>query len=319
MLYPLFFTPVYKNIIWGGRNLERIFNRALPEGNIAESWDICCHKNGMSIVSNGSLSGEKLSDLILKYGTNLMGSNCNDMDRFPILIKIIDANDKLSVQVHPGNEYALTAHGELGKTEMWYVIHAKPNSKLIYSVLPGTTKDTFRTAIENGTLEKHLNYVDVKADDVIYIPSGTVHAIMDGLVIAEIQQNSDTTYRVYDWNRVDKDGAARELHVARALDVINFDFTGRITVQILEPQSGYSITRIVDCDFFKVDKIMVEEVYLDKTNPESFYAYTCVNGNGYIEHENMKFDIVAGSSFMLPAMMGAYKICGKLTLLKSYI
>ena len=202
MFYPLFFEPVYKNIIWGGRNLEKVLNRTLPEGTIAESWDVCCHKNGMSIVSNGPLKGIGLDELIKTNGALLVGKNCESMDRFPLLIKIIDANDKLSVQVHPGNDYALKVHGDLGKTEMWYVIAAKPGAKLIYGTLPGTSLETFSAAIKNGCLEETLNFIDIKTGDVIFIPSGTLHAIMDGLLIAEIQQNSDTTYRVFDWNRV---------------------------------------------------------------------------------------------------------------------
>jgi mannose-6-phosphate isomerase len=319
MLYPLFFKPVYKSIIWGGRNLETVFNRSLPLGNIAESWDVCCHKNGMSIVVNGEQRGKSLEELITTYGTSLIGEKSNNMDRFPLLIKLIDANDKLSIQVHPGNEYALKAHGDLGKTEMWYVIKAKPNAKLVYGTLPGTTREEMRDALINGTIEEKLNYVKVKADDIIFIPSGTIHAIMDGLLIAEIQQNSDTTYRVYDWNRCDASGGSRELHIERALDVIDFNFQGTIKACVNDFKIGYSISHIVDCEFFKVDKLVIDDVYADVTNGKTFLTYTCVSGSGIIEHDNVVTKIDSGSSFMLPANMGDYKIEGNMVLLKSYI
>lgn len=319
MLYPLFFEPVYKNIIWGGRNLEKVFNRNLPEGKIAESWDICCHKNGMGIVANGELRGNLLNELIENYGAELMGTNCEGFDRFPLLIKIIDANDKLSIQVHPGNEYALKAHGDLGKTEMWYIIDAKPNAKLVYGTVPGTSKEEFKTSLLNNTVETKLNYVDVKKGDVIFIPSGTLHAIMDGLVIAEIQQNSDTTYRVYDWNRVDSSGTPRELHIDRALDVINFDFNAEIKASDVNHHHGYDLAHITDCEFFKVDKLCIHSNYKDSTDNTSFITFTCVEGNGFIEHDNIIYEIKNGSSFLIPASMGSYKISGELTLLKSYI
>ena len=149
MLYPLFFEPVYKDILWGGRNLEKVFNRILPPGNIAESWEACCHKNGMSVVINGIFKGKTLHELIESHGSQLLGEKCNEMDRFPLLIKIIDANDKLSVQVHPGDSYSLKTSGDLGKTEMWYIMDAKEGSELIYGITPGTTKDAFMTSIQN--------------------------------------------------------------------------------------------------------------------------------------------------------------------------
>lgn len=319
MLYPLFFEPVYKNIIWGGRNMETLLGRALPEGTIAESWDICCHKNGMGIVSVGELKGRALDSLIDEYGNQLVGKNSEGMDRFPLLIKIIDANDKLSIQVHPGNEYALSAHGDLGKTEMWYVVAAKPNAKLIYGTAAGVTKEEFKASLLNGTLENKVNYVDVKKGDVLFIPSGTVHAIMDGLLIAEIQQNSDTTYRVYDWNRVDARGASRELHVERALDVINFDFVPKVKSEDSIQFEGYSISKIVDCEFFKVDKVEITETYSSAADGSSFITFTCVEGNGEVSYNGINYKIDAGTSFLIPACCGEYEISGNLSLLKAYL
>jgi mannose-6-phosphate isomerase len=319
MLYPLFFEPVYKNIIWGGRNLETVFNRILPPGEIAESWDVCCHKNGMSIVSNGSLKGKSLEELIKLYSLELLGKKCVDMDRFPVLVKIIDANDKLSVQVHPGDEYALKDCGDLGKTEMWYIIDAKPNSRLVYGTLPGISKEEFRASITDGSLQSKLRYINVVKGDVIFIPVGTVHAIMEGLVIAEIQQNSDTTYRVFDWNRTDAIGNQRELHVEKALDVINFNFEGKINKPIEIKHSGYSEEKLISCEYFKVDKIIIDSIYEDKTDNYSLYIYTVLAGDGYLVHNNVEYDILKGASFIIPAALGKFEIKGNLTLLKTYL
>jgi mannose-6-phosphate isomerase len=319
MLYPLFFEPVYKKIIWGGRNLETVFNRTLPPGDIAESWDVCCHKNGMSIVSNGPLKGKKLDELMTIYNLELLGKKCAGMDRFPVLVKIIDANDKLSVQVHPGDDYALKDSGDLGKTEIWYIIDAKPNSKLVYGTLPGISKEEFKASITDGCLQSKLRYINVVKGDVIFIPHGTVHAIMEGLLIAEIQQNSDTTYRVFDWNRTDAEGKPRELHIDKALDVINFDFDGKINNSIKINHSGYLEEKLISCDYFKVDKIIIEGTYEDKTDDDSLFIYTALEGAGYLVHNDTRYDIPTGSSFIIPAALGKFEIKGNLTLLKCYM
>lgn len=324
MLYPLFFEPIYKNIIWGGRTLEKVFNRVLPPGDIAESWEVCCHKNDISVVKNGHFKGKTLHELINSYGSELLGEKCSEMDRFPLLIKIIDANDKLSVQVHPGDDYALKTNGDLGKTEMWYILDAKDGAQLIYGTIPGTTKNAFMTSIENGTLEKYLNYVSVKKGDVIFIPSGTIHAIMDGILIAEIQQNSDTTFRVYDWNRTLPSGLSRELHIEQALDVINFDYEGSVTTSTTATNecNGLMKHKLIDCEFFKVDKIVLSDSlggYEDNTDGTSFLIYTSIEGNGSLIHNDVIYDITNGCSFMIPAFMGDFKIIGNVTLLKSYI
>jgi mannose-6-phosphate isomerase len=319
MFYPLFFKPVYKNIIWGGRNFEKLFKRNIPDGTIAESWDICCHKNGMSIIATGEFEGLSLEALILEHGSLITGKKAEAYDRFPILVKLIDANGKLSVQVHPDNDYALKKHGEYGKTEMWYIMDAKPGAKIVYGTSPNTTKENFGAAIKDGSIDNHLNYVAVKKGDSIFIPAGTIHAILEGLVIAEIQQNSDTTYRVFDWNRVDSNNVPRELHVQSALDVINFDFKGSLETSEKEIYQGYTKEALVCCEFFKVDKLNVSSSYSDSTSSESFIAYTVVEGNGSLLHENKVYEITKSTSFLLPSAIGEYRISGSLELLKTYL
>jgi mannose-6-phosphate isomerase len=319
MLYPLFFKPLYKEIIWGGRGFEKKFNRILPHGNIAESWEVCSHKNGISTIVNGEFQNKTLKELINLYKDEVLGYQCKELNYFPLLIKFIDANDNLSVQVHPDDDYAMKAESELGKTEMWYVIDAKEGAKIIYGVKKDTNKDSFRSAIEDGTLEKHLNYINVRKGDVVFIPSGTVHAILDGILLAEIQQNSDTTYRVYDWNRKDKDGRLRPLHVDKALDVINFNQVNCGDKFDSYSCDEYKTCTISKCSYFTVDKVEVKDRYGDKTDGSTFIAYTSIEGFGRLVYQGNSYDVPIGTSFLIPAFMGEYEILGEVTLLKSYI
>ena len=222
MYYPIKFKPVYKDYIWGGRYFEK-FDRELPKGILAESWELSSHKNGVSIVSNGDLEGKTLSEIIKADAKNILGTkfpiNC---DKMPLLIKFIDANDSLSVQVHPDDNYAAVYEGGLGKNEIWYIMDARPGAKLVEGLKAGVTKEIFAKAIKENRIKECLLEVEVKQGDVVNIPAGLVHAIGAGLVIAEIQQTSDITYRVFDYNRVNSKGVGRLLHLKKALDVINF-------------------------------------------------------------------------------------------------
>ncbi len=225
--YPLLFEPVLKSYLWGGRNLAGIGRDLPPEGVVAESWEIAGHADGDTAVINGPYAGLTLTKLHAELGLDLIGERnawAQARGKFPLMIKLIDAEQPLSVQVHPDDAYAQMHEGnELGKTEMWVVLRARPDAELILGVAAGTTREAFRAGIVESRLEPYLHRLPVKTGDHVCVPSGTLHAIMDGLLIAEIQQNSNTTYRVYDWDRVDADGRPRSLHVDKALDVIDFD------------------------------------------------------------------------------------------------
>lgn len=240
-LYPLLFVPVLKDYIWGGRNLER-FGRQLPHGRIAESWEIAAHNDGDTVIANGKFAGMTLTKLHERLGLDLIGTRnawAQERGKFPLLIKLLDANDKLSVQVHPDDHYALLHEGnELGKTEMWVILDAKPDAAIILGLQSGTTPEKFSAALADGTLETRLHVIPIRTGDFVCVPSGTLHAILGGAVIAEVQQNSNTTYRVYDWGRRENDGAQRELHIRQALDVIDFD--------AVEPSLGQPIPLIDD-------------------------------------------------------------------------
>lgn len=228
LLYPLTFTPILKSYLWGGRNLQYKLGRTLPDANVvAESWEIAAHEDGAAVINNGFYTGRTLTDLTAALGLELMGRRnawAQARGKFPLLVKLLDAHTPLSVQVHPDDAYALAHEGnELGKTEMWVVLCAEPDAEIILGMCAGVTAEQFRRSVADNTLHRHLHRVRVQAGDHICVPAGTLHAIMGGLLIAEIQQNSNTTYRVYDWGRVDADGRPRALHLDKALDVLDFN------------------------------------------------------------------------------------------------
>lgn len=292
MLYPLKFIPVYKDYIWGGRNLEKL-GKALPEGIVAESWEVSCHPDGESVISNGKYRGIPLSLYINKFQYEVMGTDIGwkPGDRFPLLVKLIDATDRLSVQVHPDDNYAAAYEKDKsGKTEMWYIISAKPGAKLVYGLLPGTTREMFKKALENGYAEKHLNYIDVSEGDVINIPAGVIHAIGEGILIAEVQQNSNNTYRVYDYDRVDKDRNKRPLHIQKALDVIDFSSVkaeqGQSSANDIPSASmdGCTITRLVKNEYFSVELYDIHGEVEEIADGSKFFIYLFIEGSGSIHY-----------------------------------
>ncbi len=324
MSYPLLFEPILKEKIWGGDTLYKKYGMDLPSPNIGESWNIACHENGMSVVANGSLKGKTLEEVIHLRGRALLGTSLGDehIEKFPLLIKILDATDILSVQVHPDDTYAkIHENGELGKTEMWYVIDAKPDASLVYGVKEGTTREEFKAAIEGGYLEKYLKRLEVESGDVVFMPAGMVHAIGAGILICEIQQNSDTTYRVYDWNRVGDDGKPRDLHIDKALDVI--DFEGRYNREKLD---GLTIdngknrrTYYIASRYFAIEKLEIIESVNEYADGSKFFCLSAVEGSGTIVYDGGTVPFRGGQSILIPADMGHYTIEGDCTIIKAYI
>jgi mannose-6-phosphate isomerase len=276
----------------------------------------------MSIVSNGFLKGSTLDKIIDEYKDALLGCNVYNSSylNFPLLVKIIDANDKLSVQVHPGDNYEGLEQGESGKTEMWYIIDAKPNASLIYGLKNSITKKDFLRAIADKNINSTLKMVPVKPGDSLYIPAGTVHAILDGILIAEIQQNSNTTYRVYDWDRVGKDGKSRELHLDKALDVIHFGAQNHLEAQCeTKGYTGYTIKVLSKSKYFTVDELNISGIYRSLTDGSRFFIYMVIEGAGTIKYENGQLDISKGETLMIPASLGEYEITGNIKALKTYL
>ena len=296
MLYPLKFKPVYKDYVWGGRNLEKL-GKLLPEGIVAESWEVSCHKNGVSIVANGDYEGTSLPDLVKLLQRDLIGKELpeKDIQKFPLLVKFIDADKNLSVQVHPDDSYArVNENGEYGKNEMWYIVAARPGAKLVYDVRPGTTRNEFAKAVKDNTVEDCLKSIEVFPGDAINIPSGLVHAIGQGIMLAEVQQNSDTTYRVYDYGRAD-----RPLHIEKALDVINFNSAGRKEKYPgleLDLGNGSSKKCIVANNYFSVEVYDIDGSTTETAAGDKFYIYTCFEGAGSIVWDSGRQEIKTGES-----------------------
>ena len=325
-LYPLVFTPVLKDYLWGGRNLESRLGRTLPaEGVIAESWEIAAHDDGDSIVENGPFAGWSLTQVHAALGLDLIGLNnawAQERGKFPLLIKLLDANTPLSIQVHPDDAYALAHEGnELGKTEMWVVLYAEPDAELILGVTRGTTPEVFRHGIDQNSLEPYLHRVAIKAGQHVCVPTGTLHAIMGGLVIAEIQQNSNTTYRVYDWGRVGADGKPRPLHVDKALDVIDFD---RVEPKVnssvvIAEEPGFRRELLCRNRYFVTERIelVAGAVFGGVCNGDSLEIWGVIQGEGAIEDVALS----AVRFCLLPAAMGEYTVTATTaaTLLRTYV
>ena len=276
MLYPLKFKPVLKDKIWGGSRLNQLFGKNNNSDKLGESWELSGYENDESVVSNGFLEGNNLTELIEIYMGELVGDKVYDEFglMFPLLFKLIDANENLSIQVHPGDEVAAERHNSFGKTEMWYVVAAEQGSELIIGFSKDCTSEEYLDALENDKVEDLLQRVPVKPGDVLFIPAGLVHAIGKGVVVAEIQQSSDITYRIYDYKRVDDSGNERELHTDEALDVINFSAS-------LNPKTEYSllenqIVPLVSCEYFTTNIIKFDQALTRNYGEiDSFVAYMC--------------------------------------------
>ncbi len=313
MLYPLKFEPIYKEKIWGGDKLKKVLGKDIPEGKkIGESWEISDHFEDTGIVANGDLKGKTLHELLIEYKEKLVGLDARReyFEKFPLLIKFIDASDKLSVQVHPDNKYAEEHEkGEWGKTEMWYVVHAEQDAGLIAGFEKEITKEEFMERVKENKLDDVLHRIDVKTGDVLFIPAGRIHAMLRGVLINEIQQNSDLTYRIYDWGRVGFDGKPRPLHIEKAIDVINFNDIKPELEKVSYLLSGKNkIYTLVKCEFFTTEKLELEEPITAETAMRSFNILCIITGNGKIRTLHSEVEYNKGESILIPAEVTPYKI-----------
>lgn len=297
-------TAPVKNYIWGGTKLRDKFGKVSCEERLAESWELSCHHDGLSMIEN---SNTVLAEYLAKYPEN-MGENCKKFDYFPILIKLIDAKENLSIQVHPDNKYALEHEGEQGKTEMWYIIDCEPDSSIIYGFKEKITKKEFRQAIEDNTLLDKVNIVPVKKGDVFMIKAGTLHAIGKGILLAEVQQNSNTTYRVYDYGR------PRELHIDKALDVTK-------RTPLPTPIQNHDKNMLARCRYFRVYKEDIDIQSKYHKNKKSFTHVLIIEGEGKIYSENVfnyNYNLKKGDSFFITAGSRWY-ITGKCSIIYTVI
>lgn len=306
-------TAPCKDYIWGGNRLREEYGKKLDSDKIAESWELSCHKDGQSVIADGEFGGKTLSDYIEAKGKKVLGTNCGRFEYFPILIKLIDAKDNLSVQVHPSNDYAMRVEGEYGKTEMWYIVDCDEGAELLYGFKHEISKEEFSERIKNNTLLEVTNNVPVHKGDVFFIESGTLHAIGKGILIAEIQQNSNTTYRIYDYGRVGKDGKPRELHVDKAVDVTELVPPKYPTTAQGAPEAveGGTKTLLRSCEYFNVNKLEVDGTVKLLASDKSFNSLLVLEGEVTVSTAAETVTAKKGDSLFIDAGTGAYTVTGK--------
>ncbi len=313
-LYPLKLSYIAKTALWGGHKLKDSYGKYYDGDKLSETWELTCRTpDECSMIENGDKAGMLLLDYFADYGKDLIGKGYRE-ERFPLLIKWIDAADSLSVQVHPDDAYALANENDPGKTEMWYIAEAEEGAKLIYGLKDGLGREDFRTAVRTGDYRSVMREVPVKKGECYFIPSGMLHAIGAGIVIAEIQQNSDLTYRVYDFDRKGPDGKPRELHVAKALDVVR-PFTEE-EINAVRYARGESEEYLAVCPYFRVKRTKAENGEIEVTE-ESFVHLLCTEGEGTLIYKKERFPFKKGESYLLPASLGMCKTEGDAEILLS--
>lgn len=308
MLYPLKFHPILKEKIWGGNKLHTFLGKQSNSKTIGESWELSDVDGDTSIVSNGTLKNKTLKELIILYGTELLGhkNKAQFGDKFPLLIKFIDAKQDLSIQLHPNDMLAAERHNSFGKTEMWHVMQADEDANLIVGFNQKITPTKYLKHLKDKTLTEILNFDNVKKGDTYFIEVGRVHAIGAGVVLAEIQQTSDITYRVYDWDRVDDQGNERELHNDLAIDAIDFNMKDdfRITYSKTKNQSN----KMVSCQYFTTNYFQIDSELEKENNFDSFVIYICVDGQAELVTTNGSETINKGETLLLPAAIKNYTL-----------
>ena len=314
--YPLLLKPPIKDYIWGGTKLKTDFGFETDKDIAAEAWLLSCHKDGMNTVLNGEYKGQTLNAVLQIWGSDALGKNSDSFSYFPILIKFIDAKQSLSVQVHPDDKYALEVEGEYGKTEMWYIVDCEEGAELVYGFKSDISKEEFERRIKDNTLMEVCNSVPVKKGDVFFITAGTLHAIGAGILIAEVQQNSNSTYRVFDFGRLGADGKPRELHIDKALAVTKCE-TPKIPYGKIGKVISDGVTELASCDKF-TSRIVNLNGELDINSPDSFVSVIVLEGNAVIKYECDELELIKGSSVFIPAGIRTV-INGNAQLLYSFV
>lgn len=318
-IYPILLKPPIKDYLWGGTKLKTDFGFETEKEIAAEAWMLSCHKDGMNTVLNGEHKGKNINEVLEIWGKSALGERAEKFSYFPILIKLIDAKQKLSVQVHPDDDYALSVEGEYGKTEMWYVVDCEDGAELVYGFKDNISKEEFERRIKDNTLTDVCNSVPVHKGDVFFIEAGTLHAIGEGILIAEVQQNSNTTYRVSDYGRIGADGKPRELHINKALDVTKLEKptmpygnVGKITVN-----GEDSYRELARCDFFTSGIISLKNKFTIETK-ESFVSLIVLDGDFRFKWNNEEIIARKGDSILVPAGL-KIELKGTADILYSYV
>lgn len=316
--YPLQFQPILKDRIWGGTKLQSVLNKEITSETTGESWELSTVPNDVSVVVNGELKGKNLNEIIDLYPEAILGEDVKKRfgNQFPLLFKFIDAKQDLSIQLHPNDELARERHNSFGKTEMWYVMQADKGARLVVGFKNDSNKEEYIEKLENKDLLSLLDEIEVKEDDIFFLETGTIHAIGGGVLLAEIQQTSDVTYRLYDWDRVDANGNGRELHTELALDAINFNTT---KAKIDYQQKVNESNKTVHCDYFKTNVIPLDGKMNWKAHKSSFTVFMCTEGEFSLEIDNTNYSYKKGDTVLLPAAIEKAKITGKANVLEVWI
>lgn len=316
--YPLTFYPILKERIWGGTKLKTYLNKPISSDITGESWEISTVDDEVSVVSNGNFEGKSLNDLINDYPEAILGTKVYAQfgKQFPLLFKYLDAREDLSIQLHPNDALAKKYHDSFGKTEMWYVMQADEEASLIVGFKEKSSREAFLKSLNNKTLLELLDTKKVKKGDVFFLETGTIHAIGAGIVIAEIQQTSDITYRIYDFDRVDANGETRELHIDLALEAINYE--------LVDAQKEYAQLKnvpneIVNCQYFTTNIIPLDGKSSISKNKDSFTVFMCIDGNFEIKYHEQNHAFKKGDTVLIPAEMNEFQIVGKASILEIYI
>ncbi len=303
------FEPILKEKIWGGEKLIHLLNKNSTKVNIGESWEISDVESDTSIVANGDLKGKDLKELIAAYKGDLVGESVYTHfgEKFPLLIKFIDAKEALSIQLHPNDALAKERHNSFGKTEMWYVLQADEKANLIVGFQKEVTSEEYVKNLENKTLLAVLNVDEVSEGDVYFIPTGRVHAIGAGVLLAEIQQTSDVTYRIYDWDRPNPDGTFRDLHTEEALDAIEYKVQDSYKTEYIKKENVAS--EIVSCPYFTTNVLPItKNIQIDHTDKDSFVIYMCVKGEVAFKYQNQQEKLQQGETILVPASIKEFAI-----------
>ncbi len=313
--YPVLMKPAYKEYLWGGNRLKTAWNKADAPEILAESWELASHKNGSSTAANGELQGLSLGEITSHWG-DAVGTMAVGCDRFPLMLKLIDARQALSVQVHPDDTYSLKNENDFGKTECWYIVDCEPDAFIYYGLSKDITKDELVSLVKENTLTACLKSIKVKQGELYFIPPGTIHAIGKRILIAELQQNSDVTYRIFDYGRIGADGKERPLHLDKALEVSTLS---PAAVPFTPPSLKTSlaeITMLCACKYFALWKLCGNHAMLN-CDSASFHALTCIEGHGEIILGNSSCTFSKGDTYFLPAGLGEYELSGDFEVLLS--
>lgn len=317
-IYPLQFEPILKERIWGGEKLKTVLNKSIDSKTTGESWELSTVEGDVSVVANGELKGKSLMQLIDEMPNEILGTAVYQKfgKQFPLLFKYLDAREDLSIQVHPNDILAKERHNSFGKTEMWYIMQADDDARIIVGFKEKSNANEYVENLENKTLLSILDDVKVKSGDVFFLETGTVHAIGAGLVVAEIQQTSDITYRIYDFDRVDAQGNGRELHIDLALDAINYDKVD--TFKEYSKKVNKS-NKVVDCPYFTTNFIPLDGDLNVNKDGKSFTVYMCVEGGFELDYNGIKYAYKKGDTVLIPAAIDAFVLNGKASILEIYI